>query len=141
MLYIMTPALDPKQGYIQICIAYDVSLIMFRRECIANYVSQYVSQHLYRISCIAYYCIAYHVSHFMSRTSCIASPICKATGGHGEPRGATARHKKSRGTTRGATGGHSRQPKSPDTRHGGPRGATGGHGGPRGATAGSQKVR
>ena len=24
----MTPALDPKQGYIQICIAYDVSLIM-----------------------------------------------------------------------------------------------------------------
>ena len=118
----MTPALDPKQGYIQICIAYDVSLIMFRRECIANYVSQYVSQHLYRISCIAYYCIAYHVLHFMSRTSCIASPICKATGGHGEPRGATARHKKSRGTTRGghggprgATGGHGRQPKSPGT--------------------------
>ena len=153
----MTPALDPKQGYIQICIAYDVSLIMFRRECIANYVSQYVSQHLYRISCIAYYCIAYHVSHFMSRTSCIASPICKAMGGHGAPE-ATRGH----GRPQEATRSHGRpraephrppkniiptkmgRPGSPErsvkkkTGDGGPWGATGGHGGPR---RGAKKVR
>ena len=144
----MIPALDPKQGYIQICIAYDVSLIMFRRECIANYVSQYVSQHLYRISCIAYYCIAYHVSHFMSRTSCIASPICKAMGGHGAPE-ATRGH----GRPRQATGGHGPHPTVPPkilyllkwAGRGRQKGrlrrkpATGGHGGPRGATARHQK--
>ena len=126
---------------------------MFRRECIANYVSQYVSQHLYRISCIAYYCIAYHVSHFMSRTSCIASLICKAMGGHGAPE-ATRGH----GRPQEATRSHGRpraephrppkniiptkmgRPGSPErsvkkkTGDGGPRGATGGHGGPRRGT-------
>ena len=138
----MIPALDPKQGYIQICIAYDVSLIMFRRECIANYVSQYVSQHLYRISCIAYYCIAYHVSHFMSRTSCIASPICKAMGGHEVPE-ATGGHGKPREAT-------VRTPPSPPkniipTKMGRPRSPERsvkkktGDGGPRGATARREK--
>ena len=62
----------------------------------------------------------------MYRISCLAHPVSHHP--YARPRGATARHKKSRGTTRGATGGHSRQPKSPDTRHGGPRGGTGGHG-------------
>ena len=56
----MTPALDPKQGVHTIvcrklCIAYNVSLIMYR---IANYVSQIMYHKL---------CIAYHVSHIMYR--------------------------------------------------------------------------
>ena len=115
--------------------------------CIASNVSQI----MYRISCIAY-----HVLHIMYCISCIAYLICKAMGGHGAPE-ATRGH----GRPREATGGHGKdgrpraaphrppqniiptkmgRPRSPErsvkkkTGDGGPRGATGGHGGPRRGT-------
>ena len=93
---------------------------MYRKLCIANNVSQI----MYRISCVAIImyrisCIAYRVSHIMSRISCIAYPICKAIGSHGAPE---------------ATRGHGRPWEA--TGHRRPREATGGHGRPREATGG-----
>ena len=107
--------------------------------CIASNVSQI----MYRISCIAY-----HVLHIMSCISCIAYLICKAMGGHGAPE-ATRGHGRPREAT-GRTGGHGPHPTVPPkilyllkwAGRGRQKGrlrrkpATGGHGGPRGATGG-----
>ena len=64
-VYIYDSSVRPQTGVHTIvcrklCIAYNVSLIMYR---IANYVSQIMYHKL---------CIAYHVSHIMYRISCIA---------------------------------------------------------------------